>query len=123
MKVPENMKKLAYSASTTNGGWEKWAQFELEFFIKKELSIHTTTKVRAVRVYANKSLAADFAFDPPVTSNKKGIILEFECENQNMHINKLTKPLEPKYKDFDRAAYAMAYTPKAQQDLQELAPA
>lgn len=124
-----NKDKLANSASTTNGGWECWAQFELEYYIKKEMQIPTTTKVREVRVYADKNLAADFAFDPITTSNKKGIILELKCENQNMQgmkakveadIEKLKKPLDAKYKDYDRVAYAMAYTPKAQKEMEEL---
>lgn len=129
MKKPINAEKLAHSASTTNGGWECWTQFELEFYIKQQMGIPTSTQVREVRVYDDQDLSADFAFDPPATSNKKGIILELECENQKMvnmkasvqkDIDKLKKPLKPKYQDYDRAAFAMAYTPKAQQDMQGL---
>lgn len=124
-----NSEKLAHSAGTTNGGWECWAQFELEYVIKKRMGISTTTQVREVRVYEDQSLAADFAFDPLPTSNKKGIILELKCENRKMtnmkalvrkDIEKLKKPLKAKYQDYDRAAFVMAYTPKAQQDMQDL---
>ncbi|CAN8099805.1 unnamed protein product [Discula destructiva] len=57
------------------------------------------------------------------------LILELKCENQNMQgmkakvqaeVDKLKQPLDPKYNKYDRAAFAMAYTPKAQNDLQAL---
>lgn len=35
-------------------------------------------------------------------------------------IDKLKKPIKPKYQDSDWAAFAMAYTPQAQQDIQGL---
>lgn len=122
--------KLGYGVSITTGGWEGWAQVELECFFHQEME--TALGAAEVRVYADKSLAADFVFDPPgapKTSNKKGIIIELKRENANMQdmkaevqavIEKLKKPVDAKYKDYDRAALAMAYTPKAQRDMQDL---
>lgn len=80
-------------------------------------------------MYEDQSLAADFAFDPPATSNTKGIILELKCENQKManmkalvqkDIEKLEKPLKTKCQNYDRPAFAIAYTFKAQKDMREL---
>lgn len=128
--MENNQDKLQYSVSTTDGGWESWAQFELEFFIKNKLEMAQKAHVREVRVYEDQHLRADFAFQPPTTSNRKGIILELKCENKNTQgmkalvkadIEKLEKPLVAKYiKDYERAAIAMAYTPKAQTDLEAL---
>lgn len=129
MQSDTNKDKIAYSASTTNGGWESWAQFELEFFIKQKLVVPVTTKVREVRAYADKSLAADFVFDPPPTSKNVGVILELKCENQNMQgmkakvqsdIAKLSKPLDAKYQKYEKMVLAMAYSPKVQKDLRDL---
>lgn len=80
-KNPTNAEKIAHSASTTNEGWEWWRQFELEFYVKQQMGIPTSTQVREVRVYDGQTLSADFAFDSPPTSTRQGIILELKCEN------------------------------------------
>lgn len=121
--------KLSYAAYT-DGGWESWAQYEIEFFLKSTLGLDVTRRIREVQVYGDKK-AADFTFDPSQQKNTKGMVVELKCENHNSEgaafiasvgkdIQKLRGQLAVKYQDYDRVALAMAYSAEAQNALGKL---
>lgn len=107
---------------TTDGGWESWAQYEVEQEFRKAFSIKKKDQIREVHVYENAKEAADFVL--PATDKLKGMIIELKCENKNTNKGKAMKNkvqgdidkeknLKADYKGYTFRVLAMAYSADA----------
>ena len=121
----ETQKRLKTACGTV-GGWEGWAQLELEHMFRTRFQIPDTTDIREQsKVFEGKQIA-DFLL--PETATRKGVIIELKCENKNAQSgDAMEKPVgadiqkrynvKPAYQDHSFMALAMAFTPKADQAL------
>lgn len=126
-------KEMWPSLCNTNGGWEVWAQAELEKVFLNSFDIDENMDIREPAVY-EKSLKggqplADFIL--PATDKMNGIIIELKCENKKtnagdklgvrVHEDKEKSPkLKAEYEGYTWVALAMAYTSEAQQAITKL---
>lgn len=125
-------KRIRY-ADTTDGGWEGWAQFEIEVAFRDALEYDYNKGVREVKVFLGSNQAADFTFDPSEQKNKRGMIVELKCENKKTYsgtkvvtafeddIKKLKGNFKAQYEDYDKVAIVMAYSAEAQAKLDKMA--
>ncbi|KAH6614037.1 hypothetical protein C7974DRAFT_69338 [Boeremia exigua] len=113
-------------ACGTVGGWEGWAQLELETEFRAKFKIPKSTAIREQsKVFESKQIA-DFLL--PETATNKGMIIELKCENKNAQSGDgMQKPVgsdkkkiynvKAAYKDHTFMAVAMAFTPTADKAL------
>ncbi|KAJ4394902.1 hypothetical protein N0V93_004122 [Gnomoniopsis smithogilvyi] len=125
----ESTKKKVYYADSTDGGWEGWAQFEFEVYLRNEMSYSSNKRVREIQVYDGNSKAADFTIEPSQQENRKGMVVELKCENKNSlagtkvatafaeDIKKLQGKLKTPYAGSDKVAIVMAYSKEAKDKL------
>lgn len=116
------------------GGSEIWVQVEIAYLIKKAMGIPIKTVIpfREERVFAASSWAADFVFEPDIqrgTVPTKGLVVELKVESSSLHgasfarqvkedQTKLRSEFKPKYKDYDKAVIAIAWSPATHKALQ-----
>ncbi|OSS51333.1 hypothetical protein B5807_03983 [Epicoccum nigrum] len=123
---PSIQRKLANHCNT-RGGWEGWAQGELETEFRSDFRIADTVR-EVTEVYAGKGLA-DFVL--PKTKTNNGMVIELKCENAYGQPGvKIAKPVrddiakravvKPKYNDYTFVALAMVYTPNAETALRKI---
>lgn len=120
-------------ACSTVGGWEPWAQLELEHVFKQRFHIGEDVDIReqskVFRRDDGKAMFADFLL--PKTNTHKGMIIELKCENKLNNKGHALKPkvekdkakqyhVKPEYFDHTFIALAMAYTPEAQRALSKI---
>ena len=112
---------------TTRGGWEGWAQGDLETDLRTAFNIKETIR-EVTKVYAGKELA-DFVL--PKTSTHNGMVIELKCENAYGQKGvKISKPVhadiakraivKPGFNDYTFVAIAMAFTPAADTALKKI---
>ncbi len=114
--------------ASSKGGTEGWAQFdfEVETKLRQGIDIESSIDVREQRIYADQTLAADWVFAPG--NNHKGLIVELKVESSSQKgaalaskalkdQRKILSPLTEKYKDYQRAVVAIAWTPITQRAL------
>lgn len=112
---------------TTRGGWEGWAQGDLETDFRTAFNIKETIR-EVTQVYAGRELA-DFVL--PKTSTHKGMVIELKCENSYGQKGvKISKPVhddiakraivKPGFNDHTFVALAMAFTPNAEKALRKI---
>ncbi|KAF2711940.1 hypothetical protein K504DRAFT_465665 [Pleomassaria siparia CBS 279.74] len=123
------------TAGTTTGGWESWAQLELEQVFKNKFKINQDTDIREQSKVFNKLPKASHAkiadFVLPQTDDYKGMIIELKCENKKT--NRGDHMQKPVLKDIDKGfqvkdayshytfvALVMAYTDEAQEALTDI---
>lgn len=112
---------------TTRGGWEGWAQGDLETDLRTAFNIKETIR-EVTKVYAGKELA-DFVL--PKTSTHNGMVIELKCENAYGQKGvKISKPVhadiakraivKPGFNDYTFVAIAMAFTDGADTALKRI---
>lgn len=112
-----------------DGGWEGWAQVELDKRFRKFFGLHKKTRIREFKVYNGKRKAADFLL--PETDEYDGMILELKCENKNTNSGeklkdlvekdiKKEKGLKPAYKTHSFRVIAMAWSEEAETAIEGL---
>lgn len=112
---------------TTRGGWEGWAQGDLETDLRTAFKIKETIR-EVTQVYAGRELA-DFVL--PKTSTHNGMVIELKCENAYGQKGvKISKPVrddiakraivKPGFNDYTFVALAMAFTPNAETALKKI---
>lgn len=117
------------SVCTTDGGWEGWAQLELEQEFKTTFQLGKKAKVREGHVYRNDREAADFVLK--ADAKNKGMIIELKCENRKTNKGsameakvqtdiKKEKNLKPEYKKYSFIVLAMAYSEEAERVIENL---
>lgn len=125
-------KQAIYYADLTDGGWEGWAQFEFEVYVRRELKYDYNKRVREIQIYDGSSQAADFTFENSDQLNNNGMVVELKCENKNslagtkaatafeQDIKKLEGKLKQQYHDMSKVAIVMAYSKEAQSKLEAM---
>jgi len=126
MADPKVKRNLA-NHCTTRGGWEGWAQGDLETDFRTAFNIKETIR-EVTQVYAG-SLLADFVL--PKTSTHNGMVIELKCENAYGQKGvKIDKPVrddiakrakvKPGFSDHTFVALAMAFTSDAEKSLHKI---
>ncbi|KZM28007.1 uncharacterized protein EKO05_0002029 [Ascochyta rabiei] len=125
MSDPKTKRRIKTACGTV-GGWEGWAQLELEAEFREKFQIPENTDIREQsKVFEGRQIA-DFLL--PETATHKGMIIELKCENKNAQSGDgMQKPVgsdkkkiynvKANYKDHTFMAVAMAFTPKADKAL------
>lgn len=124
MKDTKTQRRMANACGTV-GGWEGWAQLELEDEFREKFKIPRTTDIREQSIFEGQQ-KADFVL--PKTATRDGMIIELKCENKvSQSGNAIQTPVgedikkrykvKTAYQDHRFVALAMAYTPKADQAL------
>ncbi|KAF1352746.1 hypothetical protein EJ07DRAFT_183199 [Lizonia empirigonia] len=126
MADPKTRKRLTNNCNT-KGGWEGWAQAELEDEFKDEFKL--SDSLREVSKVYIKGKLADLVL--PKTAQKKGMIIELKCENAfgqkgvkildpvNADVYKKSN-VRPEYNDYTFVALAMAFTSDADKSLRSI---
>jgi hypothetical protein len=120
-------RSMIKSVCSTSGGWEVWAQVELEAKFKDTFGISVDIREQS-KVFNNRKIA-DFVL--PETDQLKGMIIELKCENRGAQSGKAMKaPVEkdqlkkqdvkPEYDHYTFVALAMAFTPEADKVLKKI---
>jgi hypothetical protein len=120
-------KRRMTSSCNTKGGWEGWAQVELEDEFKDLFKLTGTIRENG-EVYKGNKLA-DFVL--PKTTKNKGMVIELKCENVfGQRGVRLTDPMnadvykqydiKPEYHDYTFVALAMAFTSEADKALRSI---
>ena len=126
MADPKVKRNLA-NHCTTRGGWEGWAQGDLETDFRTAFNIKETIR-EVTQVYAG-SLLADFVL--PKTSTHNGMVIELKCENSYGQKGvKIDKPVrddiakrakvKPGFSDHTFVALAMVFTKDAEKALHKI---
>lgn len=126
MGDPKVRRKLANHCDT-RGGWEGWAQAEIETEFRQAFNIPETIR-EVTKVYAGRELA-DLVL--PKTNAYNGMVIELKCENAYGQKGvKIGKPVrediakravvKPEFYDYTFIALAMAYTPNADTALKKI---
>ena len=121
------VKRNLVNHCTTRGGWEGWAQGDLETDFRTAFNIRETIR-EVTQVYAGRELA-DFVL--PKTSTHNGMVIELKCENAYGQKGvKISKPVrddiakraivKPGFNDYTFVALAMAFTPDAGKALHKI---
>jgi hypothetical protein len=124
MKDPKTQRRMN-NACRTVGGWEGWAQLEIEDEMRTKFGIPDNTDIREQSVFEGQQ-KADFVL--PKTAKLGGMIIELKCENKvsqsggaiQTPVGKdITKRYNVKaaYQGYRFVALAMAYTPEAEEAL------
>ncbi|KAF1923087.1 uncharacterized protein M421DRAFT_333181 [Didymella exigua CBS 183.55] len=128
MKKPLVQKRLK-GVCSTDGGWEVWAQVELEDEFKEGFALDENLSIREkTEVYMN-SKRADFVL--PETNRVKGMIIELKCENKNEQKGSAIKTpvgkdkdkkfdVKPAFAGYTFVALTMAYSPEADKALTKI---
>lgn len=121
-----NVKKTFERVCATSGGWEGWAQVELEDAFMDEFGFDPSTSIREIPDVFRDKKRADFVL--PVTTLLKGMIIELKCENKGEQKGSAVAPAVGKdedkkysvkaaYKDYTFITLAMAYSVEAETAL------
>lgn len=122
-----NVQRNLKNHCDTRGGWEGWAQGELETEFRHTFKIPETIR-EVTKVYAGRELA-DLVL--PKTDIYNGMVIELKCENAYGQKGvKIGKPVrkdiakqavvKPEFYDYTFIALAMAYTPNADISLKKI---
>lgn len=130
MEKPNTKDRLG-TACNTNGGWESWAQIEIEAEFRSEFAIPQSVDIREPVVYDKSSTdkgepRADFLL--PETKKNKGMIIELKCENKKSNKEtvmgsrvtgdkKKHHQLKPQYKSHTFTVLAIAWTDTAKEAI------
>lgn len=122
-------KLIMNSVCSTDGGWEVWAQVEIEQAFREDFNLDKSKSIREVSDVYVDAKRADFVL--PADKTMKGAIIELKCENTGEQRGGAVGPPVSKdkdkkfsvrtaYKDYSFMALAMAYTPEAEQALTKI---
>jgi hypothetical protein len=128
MKAP-HVKRRFNSVCNTDGGWEVWAQVELEDEFREAFELDKDTSIREKTEVFLTQKRADFVL--PESKRTKGMIIELKCENKNEQKGSAIKTpvgkdkdkkfdVKPAYADYTFVALAMAYSQEAETALSKI---
>ncbi|KAJ4361277.1 hypothetical protein N0V95_002046 [Ascochyta clinopodiicola] len=121
-----NVKKTFERACATSGGWEGWAQVELEDAFIDEFGLDPATSVREISDVFRDKKRADFVL--PETTLFRGMIIELKCENKGEQKGAAVAPAVGKdedkkysvkaaYQEYTFVTLAIAYSTEAEAAL------
>lgn len=124
-----NTQTMMKRACGTRGGWEPWAQLELEEAFMNAFGFSEDIDIREEPDVFNNGKIADFVL--PETAQFKGMIIELKCENKITQKGNLIKTpvdkdiakqydVKSKYSHYTFVALAMAFTTEAQTALTKI---